>query len=72
MKNLTQEDIAKKTAVVESMISVVVRGARTEIHVDAMGGIGGGHSISLPTMVWREFCRRQVKFPPPLPMKEKS
>ena len=56
----------KKLTSIESTLHVETRGAVTTIRVLAQGESNMFY-VRMPSPVWREFCRRQLAVPPPLP-----
>ena len=67
MKTMTvQEKIKQGATTMQAMLRVEVRGRHTTLHLVPDSG-HGTHSVRMGTRVWREFCRRQLACPPPLP-----
>jgi len=57
----------KKLKVIESTVNVVIKGDETTLEMISIGP-GAMFRAKMPTTVWREFCRRQLAVPPPLPL----
>jgi hypothetical protein len=57
----------KKLQLIEATLHVETRGATTTLRVLARGE-NSMFFVRMPTTVWREFCKRQISVPPPLPV----
>lgn len=63
---MISEKTKDQVKVVESNLHVAQTGERTVLEF-RLPGSPMTQAISMPTGVWREFCRRQIAVPPPLP-----
>jgi len=63
---MTTEQLEAKVKRVEATIHVEVIGQRVDVYVKCPMFTMG---MRMDNATWREFCRRQLAVPPPLPAK---
>ncbi len=68
---ITQDKAGQLAVVLESTLHVETLEVTTMGHFMPDGVPGPTHSVRMPNEVWREFCRRQLAVPPPLPKGKK-